>query len=191
MILFQRPSRYKRAPRQGQALPEFALVFVVFFLGIAAVIQFGLILWSTNTVTQVARDTARWAVTQSTPPCNSDSNLSNLAGKAGDIAQQWSLLGYRPGLWPTAVPPDPATGDWPVGPEGVGADWLKPTPPGIILYPADCPPADATTPWFVRVRVNHVVPIFFPGLQLLLPSCSSGGYCISSTAQLRMEPKAP
>lgn len=186
MILRQSPSRYNRAPRQGQALPEFALVFVVFFLVIAAVIQFGLILWSTNTVTQVARDTARWAVTQSTPPCNSSGNLANLAGKAGDIAQQWSLLGYRAGLWPTAT-----DGIGTVPAEGVGADWLNATPPGIDLYPADCPPADATTPWFVRVRVNHVVPIFFPGLQLLLPSCSSGGYCISSTAQLRMEPKAP
>lgn len=189
MIFCQSPSRYNRAPRQGQALPEFALVFVVFFLVIAAVIQFGLILWSTNTVTQVARDTARWAVTQSTPPCNSPGNLSNLAGKAGAIAQQWSLLGYRPGLWPTAT-----LGINTVPAEGVGADWpIPPPPPGvtITLFNEDCPPADATTPWFVRVRVNHVVPIFFPGLQLLLPSCSSGGYCISSTAQLRMEPKAP
>jgi TadE-like protein len=188
VILFRNQSRHNRGPREGQALAEFALVFVVFFLGIAAVIQFGLILWSTNTVTQVARDTARWAVTQSTPPCNSSGNLANLAGKAGDIAQQWSLLGYRPGLWPTAT-----EGINTVLAEGVEADWLIPTPPpGVtILYAADCPPADATTPWFIRVRVNHVVPIFFPGLQLLLPSCSSGGYCISSTAQLRMEPKAP
>ena len=189
MNICQSPSRYNRARGQGQALSEFALVSVVFFLVIAAVIQFGLILWSTNTVTQVARDTARWAVTQSTPPCNSDSNLSNLAGKAGDIAQQWSLLGYRPGLWPTAT-----EGINTVPAEGVGADWPipSPPPPGVAkLFNEDCPPADATTPWFVRVRVNHVVPIFFPGLQLLLPSCSSGGYCISSTAQLRMEPKAP
>jgi hypothetical protein len=182
------PSGSGRASEHGQALSEFAIVFVVFFLVIAAVIQFGLILWSTNTVTQVARDTARWAVTQSTPPCNSTGNLAALAGKAGEIAQEWRLLGYQAGLWPTAT-----DGIDTVPSEGVGADWpIPPPPPGVTtLFPTDCPPADATTPWFVRVRVNHVVPIFFPGLQLLLPSCSSGGYCISSTSQIRMEPKAP
>jgi TadE-like protein len=177
-----------RASVQGQALVEFSLVFGVFFLIVGAVIQFGMIAWSTNTVTQVARDTARWAATQSSPPCNSASNLSNLAAKAESIAQGWSLLGYQPGIWPTAT-----LGINSVPAEGVGAEWpIPPPPPGVTqLFDADCPPADATTPWFVRVRVNHVVPIFFPGLQIFLPSCSSGGFCISSTAQLRMEPKAP
>ena len=176
-----------RAPNDGQAMVEFALVFGLFFLIVAAVIQGGLMLWSVNTTTQVSRDTARWAVTQSTPPCNSTANLSNLATHAGSLARQWSLLGYRPGIWPTAT-----LGIGNVGDEGVGADWpIPPSPSGATLFDNDCPPADAATPWFVRVRVNHVVPLFFPGLQLLVPQCSSAGFCISATTELRMEPKAP
>jgi hypothetical protein len=43
----------------------------------------------------------------------------------------------------------------------------------------------------VRIRVNHVIPIFVPGLRLLLPPCPGGsaGFCYSSTTELRMEPK--
>lgn len=162
-------------------MAEFALVFGVFFLVIGAVIQFGLLLWSMNTLTQVTRDTARWEVTQSTTPCTD--GLASLASTAGNIAQQWSLLGYRPGIWPTPASP----GIDSVGPEGIGADWTGPTG----LDPTDCPPDDATTAWYVSVRINHVVPIFLPGLQLFAPPCSSSGFCISSTAKLRMEPKAP
>jgi hypothetical protein len=168
-------------------MAEFAIAFGVFFLVIAMVIQFGMILWSINTATQVARDTARWAATQSTTPCNSSSSLSNVGTRAGSLAKQWSLLGYTSGMWTSATLGIDSTPT-----EGVGADWPIPgSPSGATLFDTDCPPADASTPWFVRVRVNHVVPVFFPGLQFVLPSCSGSGFCISSTAELRMEPKAP
>lgn len=179
---------------RGQALTEFAIVFAVFFLVIGGIIQFGMILWSLNTVTQVAKDTARWAVTQSTSPCDTAGNRTSVAVTAGGLALQWSLLGYRSGTWTTAS----AFGA--VGAEGVGADWLtwddgtqswSVPPPPPSLFPSDCPPADNQTAWVVRVRVNHVVPIFFPGLELLAPPCALPGFCIGSTAELRMEPKAP
>ncbi|HEX5147885.1 MAG TPA: TadE family protein, partial [Candidatus Limnocylindrales bacterium] len=54
----------KRSRQHGQSLAEFAIVFPVLFLIVAAIIQFGLIFWSQNTLTQVARDTGRWAATQ-------------------------------------------------------------------------------------------------------------------------------
>jgi TadE-like protein len=183
--------------RRGQALTEFALAFVAFFLVIGGIIQFGMILWSLNTVTQVAKDTARWAATESTSPCDTAGNRTSVAATAGRMALQLSLLGYPSGTWTTASPFDA------VGAEGVGADWLTwddgteawlvpqlPLYTGL-LFPSDCPPADSQTRWVVRVRVNHVVPIFFPGLQLLAPPCPLQGFCIGSTAQLQMEPKSP
>ena len=72
-------------------MAEFALVFGVFFLVLGAVVQFGLLLWSVNALTQITRDTARWEVTQSTTPCKD--GLANVASKADNIARQWGLLG--------------------------------------------------------------------------------------------------
>lgn len=168
----------------GQALTEFALVIGLFVFVVGAVIQFSLVLWSMNTVTQVARDTARWAATQSVVPCDSSTSRTAVAGKADTLARQLSLFAYQAGSWSTATTVD-STPD-----EGVGADW--PIPGGsTILFPTDCPPNDNQTAWTVRVRVSHVVPVFLPGMQFVLPACSSSGFCITSTAEIRMEPKAP
>src|SRR5215212_9247692 len=60
-----------RDATEGQSLAEFAIVFPIFFLIFAAIIQFGLIFWSQNTLTQIARDTGRWAATQQS--CDSPS----------------------------------------------------------------------------------------------------------------------
>jgi hypothetical protein len=176
----------RRHRPSGQGLTEFALVFVVFFLVVAGIIQFGLIMWSMNTVTQVAKDTARWAATQPTSPCDDPGgvNRTSVAATAGRLAVQLQLLGYRSGSWTTA------TAFNSVGAEGVGVDWPVPPPPPS-LFIDDCPPADNQTSWVVQVRVNHVVPVFFPGLQLLLPPCALPGFCIGSTAELQMEPKTP
>lgn len=168
---------------RGQALTEFALVVGLFVLIVGALIQFSLALWSINTVTQVARDTARWAATQSTSPCDSTASRSGVAVRADSIARQLSLLGYRAGTWSTASTVN-ATPE-----EGVGADW--PIPGGsTILFATDCPPNDNQTAWFVRVRIRHPIPVFLPALQAFLPPCGTG-LCITSTAEIRMEPKAP
>jgi Flp pilus assembly protein TadG len=169
----------KRA--RGQALVEFALVVGVFMLVIGAIVQFGLILWSQNTVTQIARDTARWAVTQSTSPCDSAASRAALANAANDLAGHASLMSYSAGMWASA-PTIASLGD-----EGVGADWQS----ADSSFPGDCPPSDNATTWTVRVRIDHVVPIFIPGLHLLQPTCSSSGWCVSSMTELVMEPKKP
>jgi Flp pilus assembly protein TadG len=181
MIARKRSSRQPRPAPRGQALVEFGLVFGLFMLVIGGLIQFGVILWSQNAITQVARDSARWAVTQSTSPCDSPANRTALAGAADKLARGASLVNYPAGTWSTA--PTIAS----LGAEGVGVDWQSVD----SNFPSDCPPSDNGTVWTVRIRVNHVVPIFLPGLQFIAPTCGSPGFCLSSTTELRMEPKRP
>ena len=57
--------RWCHRPR-GQSLVEFAIVFPVFIALVGGVIQFGMVFWAQNTLTQVVRDTGRWAATQNT-----------------------------------------------------------------------------------------------------------------------------
>jgi hypothetical protein len=180
-------SKRASAEGSGQALAEFALVGGVFFLLVAAIIQFGLLLWTENTVTQIARDTARWAVTQSTTPCDSTANRNALGAQADLFARQWRLLGYQAGTWTSASTISSLSGP------GVAADWPIPPPPpgGTTLFATDCPPSNSSVAWSVQIRIKHPVPIFFPGLQLISPSCGVPGYCITTTTEVRMEPKAP
>jgi hypothetical protein len=171
-----------RAPR-GQAIVEFAITVGLFLLVIGGLIQFAVILWSQNTLNQVTRDTARWAVTQSTSPCESAASRQAVASTANALAERWSLVSHSP--WS-------ATAVDSVGPSGVGVDWRTVDPPDEIpLFDGDCPPSDNRIAWVVEVRINHSVPIFVPGLQIITPSCGASGFCITSTAELRMEPKRP
>jgi Flp pilus assembly protein TadG len=160
---------------------EFGLVVGLFLFVIGGLVQFGVILWSQNSITQVARDTARWAVTQSTSPCDSPANRVALADAADQLARGASLVNYSAGTWSTASTIAA------LGAEGVGADWQS----ADSAFATDCPPSDNATEWTVRIRVNHVVPIFLPGLQFIAPACASSGFCLSTTTELRMEPKRP
>jgi TadE-like protein len=181
-------SRFARGSRaSGQALAEFALVGGLFFLLVTAIIQFALLMWSANTLTQVARDTARWAVTQSTTPCDSTVSRNALAAQADNFAKEWNLLGHRTGTWTTAGTIASLSGP------GVAADWPIPpvAPGGPPLFATDCPPSNSSVAWSVQVKINQPVPIFFPGLQLIAPSCGAPGYCLTTTTEVRMEPKAP
>jgi Flp pilus assembly protein TadG len=173
--------RRSRRSHRGQAMVEFGLVIGLFMLVVGGLIQFGVILWSQNSITQVARDTARWAVTQSTSPCDSPASRTALAGAADQLARGTSLVNYPAGTWSTASPISS------LGAEGVGVDWQS----ADSSFPSDCPPSDNTTEWTVRIRVNHVVPIFIPGLQFIAPACASSGFCLSTSTELRMEPKRP
>ncbi len=75
---------------RGQSLAEFALVFPVLMLIIGGTIQFGIIFWGQNTLTQIARDTGRWAATQVICP-----TTATVAPTANNIAAVSSLIGYR------------------------------------------------------------------------------------------------
>jgi len=149
-------------------------------LVLGAIIQFGLIFWAQNTLTQVVRDTGRWAATQQTSPCNTAG--ANVVTRADQIARTSSLLAYRAGLWSGSGSSYPAT---PQPREGVEVAWAS---PDTTLFPSDCPPDTNQAVWFVTVRVNHVVPSFFPAIGVLIPSCASDGCSLTSTAEFRMEP---
>ena len=171
---------------------EFALVAGLFFVVLGGVVQFATILWSQNTVTQIARDTARWAATQSISPCDSTTMRTQVGQRADALAARWQLAGHAAGSWASAV----AIGS--MGFDGVGVDWPTPDRPSDIpvaewptLFPTDCPPSDNRIPWAIRVRVNHPVPIFMPGLQFIAPPCAANSYCVTSVAESRIEPRTP
>jgi Flp pilus assembly protein TadG len=181
MNLASQARRRPRRARRGQALVEFGLVIGLFMFVIGGLVQFGIILWTQNTITQVARDTARWAVTQSTNPCDSPASRTAVAGAANQLALGASMVDYSPGMWSSASNIDA------LGSEGVGVDWQS----DDSTFAEDCPPSDNATVWTVRIKVNHVVPIFIPGLEFIAPACGSPGFCLTSTTELRMEPKRP
>jgi hypothetical protein len=176
----------RRRHARGQTLVEFALAVGLFLLVVGGIIQFAMILWSQNTINQVARDTARWAVTRSAVPCDSPASRSAIAATANELADQWSLVAHTAWGVASAVDSVPAS--------GVGVDWaILDPPPDVIIDPTDtdCPASDNRLVWLVSVRVNHTVPIIMPGLEIIDDDCGGPGFCISSTAELRMEPKRP
>jgi len=148
-------------PGRGQALTEFALVVPVLFVLIAGVIQFGLIFWSQQTLTQIARDTGRWAATQ----LYCDGNSSLVTQTANDIASRSTLFGY-------------STDQWANG--GTGT-----TNKVVVSWPRDsgeqCPPDSNQDEAWVQVTIDHQIPIFFP----FVP----GNGQLSTTAEFRMEPE--
>ena len=123
----------------GQSLAEFALVFPILFLLLAAVIQFGLIFWTQNTLTQIARDTGRYASTQQ--ECNTNAARADILGAANSIAASSSLLGYN-------------------------AAWTTPTNVVVTWNGSPCPPVGNQDVVFVHITINHTAPVFFSFLPI-------------------------
>ena len=172
---------------RGQSLVEFALVFPILFLILAAIIQFGLIFWAQNEITQVVRDTGRWAATQQTRPCDSGGNA--LVTKANEIALTSSLFAYSSGQWTSINSGAPFAFDVNPAPrEGIEASWpISTDPPGSFVN-SDCPPDSNQIAWFLNIRAHHEVPLFFPLIGALIPSCDVDSCSLSSSVQFRMEP---
>jgi Flp pilus assembly protein TadG len=179
---------------RGQTLVEFALVLPIFIALIGGIVQFGMVFWAQNTLTQVVRDTGRWAATQ--PTCL---DMTGLGTQANQIALNASLFGYTSGEFNPATPPAAGTTDASVNgfatANAMAASWVKDSDPPTSQYPSGegCPPKDNQAVYHVIIRMNHTIPTFFPGMQYLpgLGTCTSSGCSItlSSTAQFRMEPK--
>lgn len=205
---------HARSRPTGQALAEFAIVLPLLIALLGGIIQFGLIFWAQNTLTQVVRDTGRWAATQENCSLyNATSNPSgvDIAKEANLVASNASLLGYSSSTNWTATDETTAgfatsvstestsygsAGDTAIqnnfttssDPEGVAVAWVDDSDPGN----EGCPPTDNQSVYHVTIRINHAVPIFMPGMQYLpgLGTCTSSGcnIVLSSTAQFRMEP---
>jgi Flp pilus assembly protein TadG len=156
--LVQRTSA-SSSPR-GQSIAEFALIFPLLFLLLAGIIQFGLVFWAQNTLTQVARDTGRWAATQvnCTPGNGPGNGTAPIVATANSIAAQSSLLGYTTGAW--------------TSPTNVVVNWTT--------VSGTCPPVDNQEVSFITISLTHRVPVFFP----LIPFDGT----LRTTTQFRMEP---
>lgn len=160
--LHRRLTRPGHRHADGQSLVEFAIVLPVFMFIVGGIIQFGIIFWGQNTLTQIARDTGRWAATQ-----QSCSDSAAVESQANAIAAESSLIGYR-----SAVSPNPSS-------LGVTVTWQDTD--GTTSPPSSpCPPKDNTVARWVTVKLTQAVPVFFP----FIP----GNGSLATSTQFRMEP---
>jgi hypothetical protein len=125
---------------------------------IGAIVQFGIIFWGQNTLTQVARDTGRWASTQN----GCSTGTVNVLTTAKSIAASSSLIG--------------TSSSW-TSPANVDTTWSGDAGAPI---PSPCPPSNNQVVAFVTITIHHRVPIFFPWIP--------GDGNLTTVAQFRMEP---
>lgn len=155
--------RDRRRRSRGQSLAEFAIVFPVLMLIMGGVIQFGIIFWGQNTLTQIARDTGRWVASQKGCTSGAIPPAVDVLGTAKSIAASSSLIGSSSGWNGT----------------NVDAQWRRNVNPKTGLTSA-CPPVDNNDVVYVTITLHHTVPVFFP----FVP----GNGSLSTSAQFRMEP---
>lgn len=154
------PRKRSEQAARGQTLVEFALVLPILVLILLGIVQFGLLFWAQITLTQVARDTGRWAATQTT--CGSGAFQGEVLTEANQIAGQSNLFGYTTGgITGTAV-----------------ASWASGTD-------IDCPPEDNESVWRVDIHLEHSVPVFLP---MVANGCAGDCRSLDSDVQYRMEP---
>jgi Flp pilus assembly protein TadG len=151
--------RRERTTSNGQALVEMAMILPILLLVVGGIIQFGIVFWGQNTLTQVARDTGRWAATQ-----QSCSNSAAIISKANQIATQSSLIGYNSGS--------------PWNATNVVVSWQGTD--GVVAATPPCPPTINTDVRWVKITLHHTVPIFFPFIL--------GSGDLTTSTQFRMEP---
>lgn len=149
-------------PRRGQALVEFSLVVLPLLIILMGIMQFGLIFWAQITLTQVGRDTGRWAATQA----GCSGATVNLSAQANTIAGSSLLVGYDASANPVTV---------------TGAAWsdgnpTSPAPPPVH----SCPPPNNKQVWYVSFTLHYSAPAFLP----LVP----GDGQLSTDVRYRMEP---
>ena len=157
---------------------------------VGGIVQYGILIATSHTLTQVGRDLGRWVATQDSADCPevADGSPSPIAQRAHDIATRTSLLGYVGSPWLTnfvsydygAMPASPPFD------QGVEVAWDNSRGP--------CPPADSTTAAFVTVRLTHRSPVILPGIGYIpgIGRCDASGcyLAIATTAVFRMEPQA-
>ena len=126
-----------RSRDRGQALVEFALVVPVFMLLLAGTIQLGVILWASNTLNQVVRDTGRYAATL---------DCSEAAATRAEAVFHSPLLADSGGPWRSTS----AT---------VDVQYLDAT----MGHTTTCPEDNSDTGW-VTVDASMQAFVFFPWL---------------------------
>jgi Flp pilus assembly protein TadG len=175
----------------GQSIVEFALVVPVLLLLVGGAVQYAAITATKHSLIEIARDTARWASTQTTyVTCDLAATAATPqpVTQADVLAVSAGLPGYSGGMWHGPAN-DPAgnfvssTAALPASApftEGVEVAW-EGTP---------CPTANNTVTAWVTVRITHEIPIFLPGAWFIPGLCTNSGcnLSLSSSAMFRMEP---
>jgi TadE-like protein len=171
-----------RPHARGQSLVEFAMVLPILLILFGGAVQFGVIFAAQNSLTQVARDTARWAATQTFTPCSNAAigTPPPLLTQADSIVSVSSLIGYSSGLWDLT--------NFKVWPDNTALQTIPPKSEGVdVVWSWElggaCPPLDNGKAAYVTIRVTHAVPALLPGLQYV-PSILH----LTSTSTFRMEP---
>jgi Flp pilus assembly protein TadG len=100
---------------------------------LGGIIQFGIIFWGQNTLTQIARDTGRWAASQQ----GCTTATVDVLTTAKSIAANSSLIGSS-------------------------SSWTSPTNVAVVWSGSPCPPTTNQTTAYVQITLHHQVPIFFP-----------------------------
>jgi len=88
------------------------MVFPIFMLILAGLIQFGVILWGQNTLNQIARDTGRYAATldcSSAAETDAESKFGDLTTDAGG---PWENAAATVSYSSTTCPVDNTTAEW-------------------------------------------------------------------------------
>jgi hypothetical protein len=83
--VFSRPPRKGRKGERGAALLEFAIGATVFMTVLFGVLQFGVLLWTHNALTDAARRGARYAVNQCDPADGSCANSSTSIDRTKNV----------------------------------------------------------------------------------------------------------
>ena len=158
---------------RGQAMVEFALVLPVLVLIMLGVMQFGILFWTQITLTQIARDTGRWTVSQGwscggTQPVDAAAG-TNILAQANAIANRSTLF-----AWSATNPLTFASGPtYTNGPPGGGTK---------------CPPLTNQEVWNITFELQHDVPIFVPFIAT--NGCAGGcERALTSEVTFRMEPR--
>ncbi len=85
----------QRQPQRGVALVEFALTLSVFVLLLVGILEFGVIMFTKNDVTEAARDGARQAAVNSSGSNGSCTSANNWLGAACTLAPSGSRICIR------------------------------------------------------------------------------------------------
>jgi Flp pilus assembly protein TadG len=140
-----------------------ALVLPILVLIVLGIMQFGLLFWTQITLTQVARDTGRWAATQQACVQGTGSGQADVIGEARAIAVESQLYSYD-------GPSDPNL--------TISPTWTTGTP---------CPPVNNATVEWVSIEMTYSVDVFMPFIaQTCTPTCRR---ILTTDVQFRMEPE--
>ena len=166
------------------------MLLPLLLLLVGGIVQYGILIATSHTLTQIGRDLGRWVATQDAADCPElGVSPSPIAQRAHDIAGETSLMGYEGTPWLTnfvshayaAMPASPPSD------QGVEVAWN--------IVDGTCPPDDSETAAFVTVRLTHRAPVVLPGFAFLpgIGTCNAAGCYleIATTAIFRMEPLAP